>query len=174
MIISFQELFIVSKYHKFWLSCEWFSVTCCLVRYFATISGWKRCVIWLKFCPKDHIHYFFRWFPINMLGNSININNLCCNPLVLKKKLVKPPKNCSFGTNLHKKRVIMGHSHNEKQFFWQKWQKQIISFQKHFILSKYYMFWLSYESFSILSAEVFCQSVISSNSCAVKLWRFIN
>ena len=33
-----------------------------------------------------------------------------------EKKLVKPLKNCFFGTNLHKKGVIMGHSQNEKQF----------------------------------------------------------
>ena len=31
-----------------------------------------------------------------MLGDSININNSCCNPVVLKKKLVKPLKNCFF------------------------------------------------------------------------------
>ena len=34
-----------------------------------------------------------------------------------EKELVKPLKNCLFGTNLHKKRVIMGHAQNEKQFF---------------------------------------------------------
>ena len=27
-IMNFQELFILSKYHKFWLSYEWFSVLC--------------------------------------------------------------------------------------------------------------------------------------------------
>ena len=33
-----------------------------------------------------------------MLGDSININNLCCNPVVLKKKkiIVKPQENCYF------------------------------------------------------------------------------
>ena len=35
-----------------------------------------------------------------------------------------------------KKGVIMGHAQNNK-LFWQKEQKQIISFQKLFILSKY-------------------------------------
>ena len=61
----------------------------------------------------------------------------------------------------------MGHAQDEKNFFWQKYQKQIISFQQIFILSKYHMFWLSYEIFSILS-DVSCQkSVISNqNSCA--------
>ena len=27
-----------------------------------------------------------------MLGDSININNFCCNPVVMKKKMVKPLK----------------------------------------------------------------------------------
>ena len=52
-----------------------------------------------------------------MLGDLIDINNLYCNPLVLKKNLVKPLKNCSFGPNLHKKGVIMSHAQNKKQFF---------------------------------------------------------
>ena len=29
-----------------------------------------------------------------MFGDTININDLCCNLAVLKKKLVKPFKNC--------------------------------------------------------------------------------
>ena len=52
-----------------------------------------------------------------MLGDSINFNNLCCNPAVQKKKLVKPLKNCVFGPNLHKNKVIMEHTENENQFF---------------------------------------------------------
>ena len=45
-----------------------------------------------KFCPKCYTHtsLFLADFQWNMLGDSININNLCCNPVVLKKKLVKP------------------------------------------------------------------------------------
>ena len=54
----------------------------------------------------------------------------------------------------------MGHAQNEKQFFFGR--NQIISFQKLFILSKYYMFWLSYEPFSILS-DVFCQKYVISS-----------
>ena len=49
-----------------------------------------------------------------------------------------------------------------KNNFLQKQQKQIISFQKRFILSKYNMFWMSYESFSILS-DVFCQKIVISS-----------
>ena len=69
-----------------------------------------------------------------------------------EKKLVKPLQNWFFGPNLHKEGVIMGHAQGGKKFFWQKYQKKIISFQKVFILSKY-MFWLSYEL--LLSYYVF-------------------
>ena len=64
-----------------------------------------------------------------------------------EKKLVKPLKNCFLDP------ICI-----EKGSLWTtpKTKKQIISFQKVFILSKYHMFWLSYESFSILS-HVFCQ-----------------
>ena len=34
-----------------------------------------------------------------MLGDSIDINNFCCNPVVLKKKLVKPLKIAFSGPN---------------------------------------------------------------------------
>ena len=34
-----------------------------------------------------------------MLENSININNFNCNPVLLKKKLVKPLKNTIFAPN---------------------------------------------------------------------------
>ena len=54
----------------------------------------------------------------------------------------------------------MSHAQNKKTIFWQKYQKQIISFQKLFILSKYHKSWLSYESLSILS-DVFCQKKVS-------------
>ena len=75
-----------------------------------------------------------------------------------EKKLVTPLKNCFFWTQFALKRGHYGPRPIWKKFFWQKWQNQIISFQKVFILSKYHnhMFWLSYESFSILS-DVFCQ-----------------
>ena len=36
--------------------------------------------------PKDYTHFFFADFQCNMLEDSININNLCCNPVVLKKR----------------------------------------------------------------------------------------
>ena len=43
-------------------------------------------LLWTKFYPKDHTHFtFFVDFQWNMLGDTIDINNLCCNPAVLKK-----------------------------------------------------------------------------------------
>ena len=72
-----------------------------------------------------------------MLEDTININNLCCNQEVLKKKVGK--KIAFFGANLHKKEVIMGSAQDGKFFFGRN-QKFIISFQKVFILSKYHMF----------------------------------
>ena len=42
-------------------------------------------LIWPNFAPKrQHPLSFFVDFQWNMLGDSININNLCCNPVVLK------------------------------------------------------------------------------------------
>ena len=58
-----------------------------------------------------------------------------------------------FGANLYRKGFSMDHVHNEKQFFWQKQQKQIISFQKLFVL---YHGLLSYES---ILREVFVKKV---------------
>ena len=50
-------------------------------------------VIWPKTTPTLFLFLLllllfcrFRW---NLLGDSININNLCCNPVVLKKKIGK-------------------------------------------------------------------------------------
>ena len=53
------------------------------------------------------------------------------------------------GPNFLEKRISMGHTQNKQKIFLKKWKKQIISFPKLFILSKY-MFWLSYECFSVL------------------------
>ena len=36
---------------------------------------------------RPQLLYFYGWSPMNMLGDIININNLCCNPAVLKKSL---------------------------------------------------------------------------------------
>ena len=49
-----------------------------------------------------------------MLQDSIN--NLCCNPLVLEKKIGETSKKL-FGLHLHKKKVIMGHIQDKKTIF---------------------------------------------------------
>ena len=50
-----------------------------------------------------------------MLGESININNSSCNPIVLKK-MIKPLKIFIFGSNLLTKGVRMDYAQNKKQF----------------------------------------------------------
>ena len=51
---------------------------------------------------KPHpLSFFFAEFQWNMLGDSIKINNFCCNPVVLKK-IVKPLKNCFLGAQCTK------------------------------------------------------------------------
>ena len=52
-----------------------------------------------------------------MLGDSINMNNFCCNPVVLKKKIGKTSKKLLFWAQFTQKEVIIGHILNEKQFF---------------------------------------------------------
>ena len=74
-----------------------------------------------------------------LAGDTININNLCCNPAVLKK-VGKTSSKLVFWTQFAQKRGHYGHAQGGKNFFWQKYQKKIISFQKVFILSKYHMF----------------------------------
>ena len=60
----------------------------------------------------------------------------------------------------------------KKKIFLAEIKKQIISFQKVFILSKYHMFWLNYESFSILS-DVFCQKVsFPAKTAVLTVWQF--
>ena len=62
----------------------------------------------------------------------------------------------------------MGHTQNKKQFFFQKQQNQILSFQNLFILTKYCVLAeLSYECFSILCNAFLLKSTISSHNTAV-------
>ena len=88
-----------------------------------------------------------------MLGDSININNFCCNPVVLEKKK-KNPVGIAFlgGPNLYYKGVSMSHAQNEEQFFFLFFRnnKSRSSAFRNFNLTKYHMFWLSSESFSTM------------------------
>ena len=54
-----------------------------------------------------------------------------------------------------------------KNFFFQKLQNQILSFQNLFILTKYHMFWLSYECFLYCVMLFLLKSAISSHSSCV-------
>ena len=83
--------------------------------------------------------------------------------------MLKPIKITIFRPNLCKTGALMGHTQNKKQFFFFRNNKsQILSFQNLFILTKYHMFWLSYECFSILCNAFLLKSAISShNSCVV-------
>ena len=66
---------------------------------------------------------FFLLTSREMLEDSININNLSCNPVAPRFKFVKTSENCYFGP-ICKMGVIMGHTQNEKQIFLKKYQKQ--------------------------------------------------
>ena len=74
-----------------------------------------------------------------MLEDTININNLCWNPAVLKKKLVKPLKNCFFGPNLHRKTVIMDYVQDEKKSFLVE-----ITKEDHQLSERFYFIKISY------------------------------
>ena len=86
----------------------------------------KMDIIWCQILPQNpHTE------------DSINIDSLCCNPVVLKKILVK-------FWPMHKKGVLhMAHGQNEKQFFFAEITKADHQPFRNFILSKYHMFWLS-------------------------------
>ena len=77
----------------------------------------------------DHVLYFFLAdLQLNMLGDSININNLCYNPLVLK-------------ISWWKKGIIMGHVQNEKQ---QRFFLEEITKADHQLSETFYFIKISY------------------------------
>ena len=81
--------------------------------------------------------FFFADFQWNMLGDSININCLCCNTVILKKK--KKLVNCFIGSNLHKKRVSTSQIHNEKQIFGSYNKSRSSAFRKFLFYQKYHL-----------------------------------
>ena len=56
-------------------------------------------------------------FQLNMLGDSISINKLCCNS---SEKIVKTSKTAIFGPNLHKKGVNMDLAQLSETFYFIK------------------------------------------------------
>ena len=86
------------------------------------------------------------------------------------KILLKPLKVTIFWPNLCKNGVTMGHTQIKKQIFFSEIIRPDLSFQNLFILTKYHMFWLSYECFSILCNAFLLKSPISShNSCVTSV-----
>ena len=124
-------------------------LNCQLVCFFTTLD-----LIWPKFCHKDLTHFhFFSDFQWNMSGDSININNLCCNPAVLKKK--KLLKIAFLGPISTKKGHYGPHPKWKIIFFCKSNNSRSLAPRNLF--HQNIMFWLSsYESFSVLS-DVFCQ-----------------
>ena len=55
---------------------------------------------------------------LKMLGDSTDINKLCCDPVALEKYIGKTSKTCHICAQLTQKdRFIMDHALNVKQFF---------------------------------------------------------
>ena len=79
-------------------------------------------------------------------------------PISSEKKLVKPLKNCLLGLICAKKGLLWATPKMTNNFLAET-TKQDYQFSETFHLSKYHMFWLSYESSSILS-DVFCQKSV--------------
>ena len=78
---------------------------------------------------------------------------------VFLKPLLPALENSFLGWN-YTKRAIMDHTQNKKHFFGRNNKSRSSLFRNIlYNLSKYHMFWLSYESFSILS-DVFCQKSV--------------
>ena len=74
-----------------------------------------------------------------MLGDTFNINTLCCNPAVLKKKLVKPLKNCFFWTQFAQKR-----GHYEPRLRWKNFVLAEITKADHQLSESFYFIKTSY------------------------------
>ena len=68
-----------TNYHSFTFS----SWGLCAVAYFQNFR--KTSKINQSYLPRFTVYTFLIDFLWNMLGDSINIINVCCNPVVLKK-----------------------------------------------------------------------------------------
>ena len=115
---------------------------------------------------------FSQHYP-NFTARHTRFDFFCRFPMMYvrdsEKFLLKPLKITIFRPNFCKNGVPMGHAQNKKLF--QKLQNQILSFQTLFVLTKYHMFWLSYECFSILCKAFLLKITISSHNRCVILVR---
>ena len=87
-----------------------------------------------------------------------------------EKKLVKPFKNCFFGSNLQRKKVIMGHAQDEKSFLAE------ITEADHELLESFYFINMSYvlTEFWIFLYLEWCFSSKKCNFQLKQLWSKIN
>ena len=93
-------------------------------------------IIWPKFCPKiTPTLIFFCWFQMKCQGMQLMlITNW--NPIVLKKKLLKPLKITNFQPNLCKNGVPMGHAQKTKSNFFAEVTKPDHTLSKTFYFIK--------------------------------------
>ena len=116
---------------------------------------------------RPHPRYFLADFQWNMLGDTININNLCCNPAVLEKCWLKPLKNCCFWTQfVHSEKGSLPATSKVKKIFFGRNNKSKLSAFRRFLF--YQNICLDWVMNLFLSWVVFSvkKSVISSgNSC---------
>ena len=107
-------------------------------------------LIWLKCFPKTTpILIFFAGFQWNMLGDSININNFNCTPIILKN--FWPLKITIFGPNLCKKGVSMDHTQNKQTFFLTEMTKA-----DHKLSKTFYFIKISYFFDWVINVFLFC------------------
>ena len=118
----------------------------------------KLDLIWPKFCLKSQ-HFLSVDFQWNLLEDSININNFCCNPVFLKKN-GKTSKNCFLGHNLHYKWASWAMPKMKNNFFSINNKSRSSAFRT-FSFYQNIMFWLSHESLSILCGAFYQKRVIS-------------
>ena len=109
-----------------------------------------------KFCPKFPI--FFCWFPMKFAGDSININNLCCNLVVLKKV------GKTLWVQFVQKRSHYGPHQKWKTFFWAKINKADYQLSETFYFIKTSYAYVLTELWIFFCLEwCFCQKSVIYN-----------
>ena len=109
---------------------------------------YTSCKIWKNHWNtsfKDHTLFsFLADFQWNILGNSININDLRCNPEVLKKKVGKTSKKLFFGALFAQKWGHYGPRPKWRIIFLSRNNKSRSSAFTKFFIYQNIMFWLNY------------------------------